>query len=241
MEKIYAQIRRAAIDLWRGEGLLGEKVTVKARPLSVEEAIGNPEDDDFPLQKGKEKLMQAEFRGAKGQAFTDRYGDFEGTFEEIFNMGHENNYRRAILVAALNAGLRYMGRVTDTVHCRDQEPVECAMSLSDYVKKQYGDVKVLQVGFQPRMLEVLSKRYRMRILDLDPDNIGMVKFDVTVEGPEATEEAVKWADLLLVTGTTLVNATIETFLGNGRVLFYGTTIAGAAYLMGWNRFCAKSS
>jgi len=42
-----------------------------AAALSPEEAIGNPEDRDYPLIVGKERLMQAEFRGALGQAFTD--------------------------------------------------------------------------------------------------------------------------------------------------------------------------
>jgi len=39
----------------------------------------------------------------------------------------------------------------------------------------------------------------------------------------------------------LVNGTIEAFLGETPVLFYGTTIAGAAHLMGWDRFCPCSS
>jgi hypothetical protein len=239
MKKIYDEIKYASTDLWRSEGLLGEKVKIKARPLTVDEAIGNPESDDFPLQKGKERLMQAEFRGSKGQGFTDQYGDFEGTLEEIVNMGFENNYRRAIFIATLNASLRYLNKINGTIHCRDQEPVECAVALADHIEKKYGDVKVLQVGYQPRMLEVLSSRYSMRILDLDPDNIGEQRYNITVEGPDGTDEAIKWADLLLVTGTTLVNGTIETFFNSGPLLFYGTTIAGAAYLMGWDRFCAK--
>ena len=50
-----------------------------------------------------------------------------------------------------------------------------------------------------------------------------------------------WCDLLLVTGTTLVNGTLPIFLGAKPIVFYGTTIAGAAYLMGWERFCASSA
>lgn len=91
------------------------------------------------------------------------------------------------------------------------------------------------------MVERLSAAFEYRILDLDPDNIGTTKFDAVVEGPEAAVEAAAWADLLLVTGTTLVNATINDFLSHKQVLFYGTTIAGAASLMNWDRFCAKST
>ena len=65
-----------------------ERVSIKARPLSSEEAIGNPETDDFPLQKGKERLMQAEFGTGTGQAFTDRYGDFSGKLKEIDRRGY---------------------------------------------------------------------------------------------------------------------------------------------------------
>ncbi|MBW2075934.1 MAG: hypothetical protein JRI58_14545 [Deltaproteobacteria bacterium] len=67
------------------------------------------------------------------------------------------------------------------------------------------------------------------------------KFQVTVEGPESTEDAINWADLLLVTGTTLVNGTTGEFPGRKPMLFYGTTIAGAAHLMKWDRFCYRST
>jgi hypothetical protein len=76
---------------------------------------------------------------------------------------------------------------------------------------------------------------------MDKDNIGSKKFDVMIEGHDAADEAIEWADLLFVTGTTLVNDTIGQFLGKKRVLFYGTTIAGAASIMGWDRFCARST
>jgi hypothetical protein len=80
----------------------------------------------------------------------------------------------------------------------------------------------------------------LRFLDLDSDNIGVKKFWVTIEGPEHTDETVDWADLLAVTGTTLVNGTIGSFLKEKPLLFYGTTIAGAAHVMEWERFCARS-
>jgi uncharacterized membrane protein YgdD (TMEM256/DUF423 family) len=78
-------------------------------------------------------------------------------------------------------------------------------------------------------------------MDLDPDNIGTRKYGVTIGGPKETDAAIKWADLLLVTGTTLVNGTLPDFLVQKPVIFYGTTIAGAAHLMGWERFCARST
>jgi hypothetical protein len=59
-------IRARTLAVWAENGLLEEPITVRARTLSVEEAIGNLEGDDFPLQKGKERLMEAEFRGGAG-------------------------------------------------------------------------------------------------------------------------------------------------------------------------------
>lgn len=238
MADLYNELKHRALKLLEGKNLLAERVRIWARPLSIEEAIGNPEADDFPLQKGKEKLMQAEFVNAVGQAYTDQYGNFEGTLEGVFQMALESNYRRAVFVATLNAVLRYLQRIERTIHCHDQEPDQCAGRLVRYLKKQYGRVKIAQVGFQPRMVEYLAREFPLRVLDMDADNIGSQKFQVTIEGPENTEDAIGWADFLLVTGTTLVNCTIERFVGRKPFIFYGTTIAGAAHLMGWERFCA---
>jgi hypothetical protein len=241
MDDLYRELRERTRNLLKGKDLLDQKVRIHARALTTEEAIGNPEASDFPLQKGKERLMQADFCNSPGQAFTDRYGDFEGTLEEVLEMPLDNDYRRAIFVATLNALLRHMGFIDRTVHCRNKEPWECAEALRDYIKDRYGSNKVLQIGFQPRMVESLAPYFQLRVIDLDTENIGTRKFGVYIEGPEATDEAMEWADLLLVTGTTLVNGTIGQFIGVKPVIFYGTTIAGAAYLMGWERFCAFGS
>lgn len=241
MTDIYPILREKMLSLCRRENLLSSPVRVRARALTVEEAIGNPEANDFPLQKGKERLMQADFSGAAGQAFTDRYGDFNGVLEDVWRMDLDNNFRRAVFVATLNAVLRHIQHLKGTVHCRDTGPARCSLELADYIKDRFGAVKILQAGFQPRMVESLAREFPLRVLDMDPDNIGAEKFGIPIEDPEKTEDAVKWADILFVTGTTLVNNTIKRFLGNKPVIFYGTTIAGAAHLMNWERFCAASS
>jgi hypothetical protein len=240
MTPLYDTLKKRAYELCDKDGMLDRTVTVKARALSTEEAIGNPESDDFPLQKGKERLMQAVFGNGIGQAFTDQFGDFEGTLKDVFETPLKNNFRRAIFIATLNAVLHHMGSAQGTIHCKDEEPVECAGLLVPYLQERYNGVKIGQVGFQPRMVEAVSKAFPMRLLDLDPENIGTRKFDVLVEGPEAKEDVIAWADLLLVTGSTVANGTIEQFMGQKPVLFYGTTIAGAAHLMGWDRFCGCS-
>jgi uncharacterized protein (DUF4213/DUF364 family) len=134
-----------------------------------------------------------------------------------------------------------MNQIDKTVHCRDQGPGQCAGELVSHLKARYGLVKIAQIGVQPRMMESLAAEFPLRVLDLDPDNIGALKSQVTIEGPENTEEAIDWADLLLVTGTTLVNGTLGSYLWRKPLVFYGTSIAAAAHLMNWDRFCAKST
>jgi hypothetical protein len=241
MSDIYDDLKGKVLHLCRKNKVLGEKIVIRARTLTPEEAIGDPERDDFPLKKGKERLMQAEFRGALCQAFTDRFGDFEGTLNEIFSMPLKNNYRRALFVASINAVLRHLVLIEDTVHCRDEGPAECAAQVAPFVKERVGLGKITQIGFQPAVAEALAEAFPFRLLDLDPDNIGREKFGILVEGPEATGDAVYWADLHLVTGTTITNDTIGRFLTGKPVVFYGTTIASPAYLMGWDRFCPRSA
>lgn len=234
-------VRRKALELWEERDLLRERIAVKARTLTVHEAIGDPEGDDFPLQKGKEQLMEAEFRGARGQAFTDRFGDYEGSLADIAAMPLENNFRRAVFVSALNATVRALGLCDRTVHCRDKEPGECAGKFRDYLVERFGaGTRITQVGFQPKIIEALAETFDLKVLDLDPDNIGTVRYNAEILGPESQDAALSRAEVLVVTGSTLANDTIGTFCGDKPVLFYGTTVAGVAALMGWERFCAKA-
>jgi hypothetical protein len=216
-------------------------VAVRAFPLSPEEAIGNPEERDYPLVKGKERLMQAEVLGAKGQAFTDLYGDFNGTLADVAALAPTNNYRRAILVATLNAVTRYQDAVSGTVHCKDREPRTCAEKLVDYVNERYDVCRIAVVGFQPRMVEALSERFELRVTDNDVENIDSERYGVRVWGPEKNPEHLAWCDLALVTGTTATNGTLSQFLSNGKpTVFYGVTVAGTAHVLGLERFCPMS-
>lgn len=239
MDHIYKELKDRVFELWKAENLLTEKIEIRARALSTQEAIGNPEHQDFPIQRGKEKLMQATFRGAGGQAFTDMYGDYEGTLEQVLQLPMDNNHQRAVFVASLNAVLRYLGRIGGTIHCRDEEPVQCGKALVPFLEERYSGVRIAQIGFQPRMVENLSSAHPLRVLDMDPDNLGQKKFGITIESADHTEDAVNWADLILATGTVLANGSITPLMDQKPVIFYGTTIAGAAHLMGWERFCPR--
>lgn len=234
---MYEKIRNKFSEIIDERGLGSEEIRVIARTLTPEEAIGNPDDLDYPIQKGKERLMQAEFKGALGQAFTDRFGDFAGSLSQVVQMEFNNNFRRAIFIATVNAVMRHLGMVEKTIHCRDQDPILCARELVAYIQKNFGTPRVALVGLQPRMLEALSDKFEVRATDLDTENIGKRKFGVMIDSPEKTENNLNWCDVAIVTGTTLVNDTIGVFVTQKPVIFFGVSIAGPARLLGLSRFC----
>ncbi|MDP8213847.1 MAG: DUF364 domain-containing protein [Candidatus Euphemobacter frigidus] len=238
---IYEQLQNYFSELVRSHELEGEEIRVLTRPLTAEEAIGTPKDDDYPLLKGRERLMEAQFRSAKGHAYTDLFGNYEASLGEIVTFPLVNNFKRAVFIAALNAVMRSLDLVEGTIHCRNEEPEECARDLNDYLKDNFGILeRVALVGLQPRLLEALAEKYLVRAVDLDPENIGRTRGGLRIESPEDIEEIIAWTELLFVTGTTVVNGTIEQFMNRDRpVVFYGVTIAGPARILNLNRFCAR--
>jgi len=238
---LYDIIKKEFVKLITENGLQGEKVIIRATPLSPQQAIGNPEDKDYPLVVGVERLMQAEFRGSLGQAYTDMYGDFSSRLSDIVETDLKNNFRRAIFISSLNAVMKHLELITPTVHCKDNQPRECSYELVRYIEKNYGHPRVAMVGFQPRMVEALAKRFELMVTDMDQDNIGQEKFGAKIHDPSQTESHLDWCDIALVTGSTIVNNTINQFIISKPVVFYGVSIAGAAKLLGLNHFCPFGS
>ena len=225
------------IDLDKGKSSRIGRCYYSSQALTPEEAIGNPEDKDYPLITGRERMMQAEFRNTCGQAYTDMYGNYSGKLIDIANMELKNNFRRAIFISSLNATMRYLGLIDKTMHCKDNEPRECSTKLVEYVMKKYGHPKIAMVGLQPRMVESLAKSFDIKVTDMDYANINSEKFGVIIQSPEKTKEHLDWCDLIVVTGSTIVNDTINDFLINKPVIFYGVTISGAAKVLGLENFC----
>lgn len=213
-----------------------EMVSVSARPLTPEEAIGNPSHDDYPLLKGKERMMQAVFQDTFGHAFSDHTGNFTGTLSEVLSLSMDSNFRRALLVATANAVLRRMGVITKSCHCKDHDPVMCASYLTDALSP-FSPKRVGMIGDQPRLVEAVAGKFEVRVCDRDPEKIGTVQSGIVIEDAEVYGDIKKWADLLLVTGTTLVNDTIDNFTGDMPIVYYGITITGAAKLLNLNHFC----
>lgn len=226
-------------DIILKEGLLEESIDIRAKILTSKEAIGNPDRKDFPLLKGKEFMMEADFKGSKGQAYTDEPGDFEGTLSDVLNLPLKSNYQRAVFISTINAVLKHLNLIEGTRHCKNEEPELCAQKIVSFIKMEYGNPKILQIGFQPAMVENLSKNFELRVIDMNRDNIGKIKYSVLIEPPENTDEGINWADLLLVTGTTATNNTIDKFISL-KTIFYGVTISSLAYLLNLKRVCFES-
>lgn len=229
--------RQEIIKIMKEKNWDNELVDVlSARPLSALEAIGVPERDDYPILKGKEVMVEAVFRGAKGQAYTDQPGKYCGTLKEIIELPLNNNFQRAVFIATVNAVLRYLGILDKTIHCKDREPANCARKLVEYLLR-FGKPRIAFIGLQPGMCAELSKHFEMRVVDLDPENIGKRFGDIVVEGVGHTQEVIDWGDIILATGSSAVNDSLERFLLNKPVIFYGVTVAGIAYLNQLEQYC----
>lgn len=241
-EVLFLTLREKFEKIVREQGLLEKSVKVSCRALSPQEAIGDTERKDFPILSGRDIMIQAEFEGGIGQAFTNTPAVFGGSIKDVLAMDIINNdYDRGIFIAVLNAVMRRFQMCEMSIHCKDNGPEDCARKAADYLWETYGNIKIAQIGYQPAILERISERFdQVRVLDLDPENVGDVRYGVKVlDGIKDYESAVlEWADLVLCTGSTLGNGSIVNFLDIGKeVLFYGTTAAGAAALMGWKRLC----
>lgn len=239
---ILEKVRSAFEEIVISNSMMQEEVSVKAKVLSVQDAIGNPLRQDYPLVKGNEKLMQAEFKGAIGQAFTDMPGNFEGKIHEIIDLSFDSNFNRAIFVATVNAIINYLDMGKNMIHCKDEEPEDCGRELAENIKKRFGSPRITLIGYQPAFLENLSANFTVRVLDLDEEKIGTEKYGVLIEDGEAIlQDALSWCDVIVATGSTIVNNTIDNYVISSKpTIFYGTTIAGAASILGLERHCKYS-
>lgn len=223
------------------------EVKVSSRALSPEEAIGHPERQDFPLITGKEILLQADIQGCIGQAFTADPISFRGTLGNLLKELTDRPGHQALAVAVLNALAKKLGLASNTIHCMNNEPEECARYIAEHLFSQHGACKVGIIGYQPALLEHCQARFgaeNVRITDLNPKVIGQVRYGVEVwDGLKDTPKLVQFADVLLITGTVLANGTFGDILpviGNKPYYFYGTTCAGLAALNRSNRLCPMS-
>ena len=229
--------------------LLDAQVSVLVKTLTPEEAIGEPGRRDFPIILGKERVLEADLLGARAHAFTDSAGEFMGNLRAVFNLPLTSNRERSIYVATLNAVLKYLNLIEKTIHCRDEDPERCGKEIASQLLGRYGKTKVGLIGLNPALAENLIETFgveNVRITDLNKQNINSFKYGVKIwNGNEMTEELIKQSNVILITGTTLVNGTFDHIMHciqNFRkdYLIYGVTGAGICKLMGLNSICPYS-
>ncbi|MEM4576277.1 MAG: DUF364 domain-containing protein [Candidatus Nezhaarchaeales archaeon] len=222
------------------------EVKVEARGLSPEEAIGKPLRMDYPLFKGREVMIQAELCGVPGQAFTDEPCYYRGSIKDVQQMELRSNKDRALFVATANATYKYLGLISNTVHCKNNGPELCGKKIAEFLASFLPvRTRVLMIGFQPAIARHLSRIFKeFRVTDMDPSNIGQKKEDVCIESYENNAEAIEWSDVVLATGSTIVNGSIDEIVKlceGKKLMFYGVTIASAAYEFGFERLCFMST
>lgn len=221
-------------------------VHVTARPLTPEQAIGQAKYDDMAIKRGPEVMVEAEFDGAFGQAFTASPQVFQGSVSEILQVDVRDNAARAILVATANAVARRLGVVERTRHCKGDDVERCGLAAAQSLLKEFGKVPLAILGYQPGLVSGCAAVFgaeNVRVTDLQPGNIGENRYGVVIEdGGTATEEVLRWARVALVTGTTAANGTLDGILATAgkygtRVMIFGVTGAAAAHVLKLPHLC----
>ncbi len=247
--KIIEQAKNRLIEMITNKSIFDARVSVLARALTPEEAIGTPGRRDFPIIIGKEKMLEAKVLGFRGQAFTDSRKEFIGTLKEVLEMPLNTNSNRAIFVAVFNALMRYFGKANGTVHCKNEEPERCAVEIADFIHNNFHPKKVGLIGLNPAIAEALSKKFggdNLLITDLYIKNIGRKKFGTKIfDGNIMNEKLIQASDFVLITGTTIVNDTFDEIMSavkkyNKEYTLYGVTSAGICSLFDMPRICPYS-
>lgn len=246
----YESLRHKFLRLTEQNLLLDHEITIRTHILKPSEAIGNPDRKDFPLLKGKEVLMQATFLGMKGQAYTDEPSEFSGPLGEIANLPLHDARQKALFIASLNAVMKYLNPDITTVHCKNNEPEECAEQMVTFIKSLRPHSAGI-IGLQPAILDAMVKvlgKENVICADRDEDNKNKVKCGIPIEwgDKKGIEKLFKNSDVVLATGSCAANGSLPDILGIAKIYdsylyFYGVSIVGTAHLMRLNHLCFKAT
>ena len=205
--------------------------------------------DEGPVRRGREHLVEAVMDGALGQAWTDRPSDWTGTLGDVFSMPLRKASQRAIVVATLNALAGRLGLVARNLRCRHGKPLDCGRELVRQLRTRFeGAARTLVVGYQPGLVEALVESLgpgNIRVLDHDVELVGRTLHGVRIKdgnAPDSIGTDVRWCDLMLVTGSSVVNGTLDELLRHSQdaskpLVFFGNTIAAVAAIADLERLC----
>lgn len=236
---IYENLKNEFKKVVDDNNLNRKKVKIKTKNLSAKDAIGVTKRKDFPILSGKEIMLEARVENGVGQAFTSTPCEFVGNLDEILELDLENPYNKSIFIASLNAVFNHLGLCFNTIHCKNDEPEICGEKFLQYLKTNYPKDKILIIGYQPSIIDHLKDDFSIRVLDLNKDIVGHIKYNVLIEhGYKNYEDAINWADIILCTGSTISNGSIIKYINlDNKVYFYGTTIVAASKIFNLERLC----
>jgi len=222
-----------------GKEAAGKKVMFKVVPSKE----FNLPSEEYAIAKGKEVIMECCFKNSRAHVFTAK--PFKGvlTLSKIVNLNLNNVSNRSIFFCALNAVMRHLGIVNKTIHCHGSEPEICSIELTKWLRKRYGNVPILLVGYQPAFAEALTKVFnKVFITDMDSDNIGKIVNGVTVADDSKNSYFMEKARVALITGSAVINSTLwslidEAKANNVEIIIYGVSAAGVAKILKLKRLC----
>jgi uncharacterized protein (DUF4213/DUF364 family) len=155
-------------------------------------------------------------------------------------------FERAVLISTVNAVLRHRGVLGGTAHCKSYGPDLCASWLKNWMTEQEVRRAGL-VGARPELIEALvGVLGEERVMAADMMEAGNVFSGVEIMYGTETQRIFECCQLVLASGSTLANGTIDGLFEaqrrhNRKLVFYGTSVAGTAYLMGLERWCPCST
>lgn len=243
---LLVRARRTFAGLVQDAGLSEASISVTARTLSTEEAIGTPVYDDLPILRGKEVMIEAEFQGARGHAFTSAPSSWSGTLGDLLALPLDRARERALLNAAMNAVLRSLGAIDRTVHCHSEDIARCGAEMAAGLRQEHGPIPVGLVGYQPGLATGLVEQFgadAVRTTDLLEENVGRTVHGVEIwDGADRTEDLVRRSQLVLATGSTAANGTLDELQelsarAGVALIVYGVTAAAVCHLCGMRRLC----
>jgi len=197
---------------------------------------------EYALVRGKEVIVRCKFKCSYGDAFTDQPRAFRGKLKDVLGLVFGEAGDKAIYFATLNATLAHLGMVRGTVHCKEDEPRKCGARLAEYILRNFGNVKVAHIGYQPGHVEACSRHFESYVTDLNPENIGKEKFGRKILDGSINKEVIRKANVACITGSTLTNGSLPELIEwckafGVKPLIYGVTGVGVSKILNLKHFC----
>jgi len=235
----YSSLKLRFAELCNRHQLEGTTLTVKIDPTYSEHSGA--------ALAGRTRLI-ANFQGYSGMSHTFHPFQFEGTVGELLAMDLEGSADRAVFVAGMNAVCSSVNPDLRTMHCSEDGSLRCTQTLVQQLRDNGYDCPGL-IGFQPSLLKALIEGFGdSNTVCVDQHELAesiRLCSDVDLLDETSLQQLVGWSDVLVVTGATLVSGVLPDIqewaeMSGKPILFYGTSIAGAAELMDLPRFCPEA-